>query len=69
MKRCEDSGLWMPGPGGSVSVDGEDEDAYEEKGEQDFQEKAGQAGGESTTEERVLHQSPRPSGDGSADTD
>lgn len=69
MKRCEDSGLWVPGPGGSVSVEGEDEDAYDEEVTQDVHVKAGQAGGESTTEGRVLHQSPPPAGDGSADTD
>lgn len=70
MKRCEDSGLWVPGPGGSVSVEDEDEDGYDEdEGAQDFHEDAGQAGGESTTEGRALHQSPPPAGDGSVETD
>lgn len=64
MKRCEDSGLWVPGPGGGKSV-GEDEE--EEFSEEEEEEEAGQTGGEGTEEAEKLPLPSSPPGDGSGE--
>ena len=66
MKRCEDSGLWVAGAGGSRNA-GEDEEEEEFSEEEGEEEEAGQAGGEGTGEGGKLPRPPSPTGAGSND--
>ena len=67
MKRCEDSGLWVAGAGGSMSV-GDDDDDEDEDDNEEVEVKTGQTGGESTEERKGQTVPPTPTGDESVET-
>ncbi|CAM9268009.1 unnamed protein product [Pylaiella littoralis] len=67
MKRCEDSGLWVTGAGGSRDV-GEGEEDYDLDEEEEAAAIVGQTGGEGTGEASTIHPSPpSPTGVGSSE--
>eukprot|EP00904_Undaria_pinnatifida_P006348 jgi/Undpi1/2843/HiC_scaffold_14.g06220.m1 len=68
MKRCEDSGLWVPGAGGSRSAGEDEEDEDFSEGDEEGEE-AAQAGGEGTGEGPKLSPPapPSPTGAGSGE--